>query len=132
MAADDAIDAGDFFLEDDIGSALFGKFLVIRVLELLERAHHFGVRHHGLGGNALLGFKPGFGIDIHSFLLCYGHVLPRAGHGAAQLRVPRCGEILSRAAKDAADHKIVGGPAWNAAPSRRVSWLALFMTQVKR
>jgi hypothetical protein len=56
------------------------------LLELLERPHHFGVGHHAFGGKAVLGFKSGIGIDIHSFLLVSGYVLPFAGRGRKAAR----------------------------------------------
>ncbi|MGA9038184.1 MAG: hypothetical protein WB505_21495 [Pseudolabrys sp.] len=48
---------------------------VVRQLEFLECPHHFGVGHHAFNGKAVLGFKSGIGIDIHSFLLVFGYVL---------------------------------------------------------
>ena len=69
MRVDRRVEARELFLQHDVAAAPFDgrEPLVIGLLERLEGAHHFAMRHHGVERNARLGLE--FGIDIHWVLL---------------------------------------------------------------
>src|SRR5262245_33302883 len=95
LHADRDIKARDFLLKHHVNGALFGQPLVVGFLELLEGAHHLGMRHHRIGRMPALVSSPVLvSISISFSFVMDGCCRPRAAARRVALRrIGKSGKI---------------------------------------
>jgi hypothetical protein len=76
LRGDHVVEPFDLFLKQNVDRPLFGKPLVVRFLEFVERTHQFGMRYGSIGGNAGFRFERSVSFNFHLvFLLEDGEIL---------------------------------------------------------